>query len=144
MNRGNPLPQWQKAIFSSRWFWIVIIAILLFILYSLTTVAQKRYEINKSISEKKALVAQLEEENERLDNLFQYYSSDYYREEIARRDLGFQRPGEEVVATPQNVDNQDDNATVAPSDFTGTGVEPEVADQSNFERWWQQFFGIEL
>lgn len=80
-------------------------------------------EINHLIGQQQAM----EQKNLDLQQSLQYFSSDSYKEKLAREQLGLQRKGEIVFNFPQLANPDSENSSHAP-------------ELSNPEKWWQYIF----
>ncbi len=66
-------------------------------LYVLSTSLYKSYQVDKFIKTAEDENAKLEVSNTALKEDYEYYSSDAYKEKIAKQNFGLIRPGEEVI-----------------------------------------------
>ncbi len=86
---------------------------------------QQRHAIDKQIAALKAQEQQLDQKNKDLEQSLQYFSSDNYKEKLAREQLGLKKDGEIVVNFPNlNASAQGNQQPKA----------------SNPQKWWQYFF----
>lgn len=125
----------------SRTTKIILIAefiLLSYMLYVLATSLYKSYQVDRFITAAEQENAALEQENETLAEDYEYYSSDAYKEKIAKQNFGLVRPGEEVIV-------------LAPDDgiyLTNEEREVQVSqhyyeDLSNPRKWFLFFFDRE-
>jgi len=106
-----------------------------FIIYSFIIVGKVVYDNwqqNKVIDRQKQEIAGLENEIEDLKLRIAYYKTDTYREKIARGELRYAMPGENVVAVPYD--------PVAQSE-TGNNASPTTITRPNYIYWRIYFFG---
>jgi cell division protein FtsB len=94
--------------------------------------AYKNYQINQRIKELQASITTLNEQNTNLKNLIAYYQTETFRELEARRKLGLKKPGEIVVALPENTE-----------EVLQTENPEEKKEQTtpNWKKWWEYLFG---
>lgn len=94
--------------------------------------AYRNYQINQRIEELETSISTLEEQNADLKNLIAYYQTETFRELEARRKLGLKKPGEIVIALPENTETPPESEN------------PEEKKQTNIpnpKRWWEFLFG---
>ncbi len=112
----------------------LISASLVFVVFTTFSLAQ---EMNRRIQVKRE-VAQLEQEVKKLnkslvemENLNHYFSSDAYKERMAREKLNYRAPGEEVVIVPEEGWQKNEDIS----------SEEELSkDMPMPLRWWNAFF----
>jgi len=96
----------------------------------------QNFQINQEIVFLKNEIIQLEQQNIQYKNLIAYLKTESFREKEARRKLGYQKPGETVIAIPK-----DSFLHVDP----GTTKTNETLDNkpvlSNPQKWWDYVFG---
>lgn len=90
---------------------------------------QLQQEINKLRSE----IAVLEAENERLTYDIEYYKTDEFLEQAARRKLNLKGPGEIVTVIPV-ADKASDNNSLG-------NFRPDEPPKSNWQSWMDFLFG---
>lgn len=88
---------------------------------------QQRHKINSEISHLKQEQANLEARNNALQQSLQYFSSDTYKEKLAREQLGLKKEGEIVINYP-------------PGGIPNDGNEKPQKAQTNPQKWWQFLF----
>lgn len=115
---------------------IVEFLVVSYLLYTLTKSVYQSYQIDQHIENFKRENDLIAEENKQKEADYNYYSSDAYREKIAKQNLGLVNPGEEVIVIP----NSPDSLVVASGDLN-----PEIENLSfqalaNPQRWWKFFF----
>ncbi|MFA5967269.1 MAG: septum formation initiator family protein [Patescibacteria group bacterium] len=96
----------------------------------------QNYQINQEIAKLKVEIVQLGNENLQFKNLIAYLKTESFREKEARRKLGYKKPGEQVVAIPQD--------NFIHTDPGNTKTEPAPEDQpqlSNPQKWWDYILG---
>ncbi len=118
-----PIPK----IFQSKLFLIATLIVLLGVFGLELQQWQQRHKINSEINQLKQEQADLESRNQALQQSLQYFSSDNYKEKLAREQLGLKKEGEIVVNFPTDGVTKDN----APA--------PEQP-KNNFQKWWQYIF----
>ena len=111
-----------------------------YLLYTLTASVYKSYLIDQHIKSFEVENTRIEEENRIKSEEFDYYSSDAYKEKIAKQNLGLVIPGEEVIIIPN--ESFDDVGSGMASDGDDTAGNA-YSSLSNPEKWWKFFFDIE-
>ncbi len=110
-----------------------------YMLYSLTVSVYKHYQIQQHIKDYEQRNAQLELQNSQKIEDFQYYTSDQYREKIAKQSLGLVNPGEKVIvltpaASNPFLDEEDDYFD------SRIPLQKRYSDLPNYMKWWKFFF----
>lgn len=87
---------------------------------------QQRRKIDSEIKHLEQEQAELEQRNNALQQSLQYFSSDTYKEKLAREQLGLKKDGEIVVNYPPE----------------GVASQPAEAPKpsNNFQKWWEYIF----
>ncbi|OGY42932.1 MAG: hypothetical protein A2729_02650 [Candidatus Buchananbacteria bacterium RIFCSPHIGHO2_01_FULL_39_14] len=94
----------------------------------------KNNKINQEISSLKTEIGNVETNNTRLKNLIEYFNSNAYIEEKARRDLGLKLKGERVIVV-------NDNKTASnPMKSEGSQIARSETNLNNPQKWWLYFF----
>jgi len=107
---------------------LLFIAVILYIFFLLGKSIWQHYQLNNQIKKIEDQIAQLEAKNWDLQEQIKYYQSDAYKEKEAREKLGYQKPGETVIALPPPP-KKEENKTSKTS-----------FSQPNWQRWWNFFF----
>jgi len=114
---------------------IVEFFLVAYLVYSLTKNVYNSYQVDKTIEAFEAENAQIEEENRQKTEDYLYVTSEEYIDKIAKQELLYINPGEEVIV-------------IIDEDFEDPLPEEELNDdvakyngQSNPEKWWEFFFG---
>lgn len=112
---------------------IVIIAAIvsIFLLASLAQEVNRRWQVQREVARLSEEVREMEHQVVQLDNLNKYFATEDYQERVAREQLNYQAPGENVVLIP----DPPEEVAVASSEVT----EPQQP-LSIPEKWWQVFF----
>lgn len=115
---------------------VFISAIALYMLVSTIETIWQNYKINNEIVKLKVEIAELQAEGESLKNLIAYRGTESFKEREARRKLGYQKPGEKVLAIPYSgLDSIEFGQTKE------TGDEEEIKKLTNPQKWWDYIFG---
>lgn len=114
---------------------IVGFFIVAYMLYNLTVSIYDNYQIEQHIAEFERKNIELENENQKKLEDFQYYTSKEYIEKVAKQNLGLINQGEKVIIIPDEdliVLSEDENAMAASAEIR--------ASWSNQKKWWKFFF----
>ncbi|MEK7499613.1 MAG: septum formation initiator family protein [Patescibacteria group bacterium] len=106
-----------------------IIAIL--ILFSLAQEMNRRWQVQREVTRLEADVNKMERKVVELEQLNAYFSTQDYKERLAREQLNYRAPGEKVVLIPERV---------AGAIQTNASVNTPEASLSIPLRWWYLFF----
>ncbi|MDP2812683.1 MAG: septum formation initiator family protein [bacterium] len=112
---------WNSNIFS---FFLVILLILSFVKVSKEVIL--RYEINKEIKELETQLGELEDKNQKMEQLVAYLNTEEYVEKQARLKLNLSKPGEKQIFLTGN-ESVDD-------------LEVSGDDSPNIMKWYDYFF----
>lgn len=122
----------------SRTTKIILIAefvLLAYMLYVLSVSLYRSYQIDRVIKETEDKNARLEHENQTLGEDYEYYSSDAYKEKIAKQNFNLIRPGEEVIVlAPQEKQFLTDEEKAV------QGSKQYYQKLSNPQKWFHFFF----
>ncbi len=133
-----PSRQQVSAFFSGLLEKGLVLVIILYIGWSVSRSVMQNYQINQKIQALNDQVLELEQEKAYLTTLIAYYKTDTFKELKAREELGYQKPGEHVIAVP--VDPSDIPAGAdSKSDFVAIPPPPPLP-QPNYVRWYRYFF----
>lgn len=109
----------------------VAVAIGIFLLVSLAQEMNRRWQIQREVAALEAEVREAQRKTIELDQLNQYFRTDDYQERLARENLNYRAPGEQVVLIPEG----------APEVPVASGeVAHPVPSHSTPEKWWRIFF----
>lgn len=101
----------------------------LVVVLSLGQEMNRRWQIQREVSQLEKEVANMQRTITQLENLNQYFRTDDYQERLAREKLNFQAPGEKVVLIP-------DETQVAEAAVE----QPAERVLPIIEKWWRIFF----
>ena len=116
-----------------------VLAVLIVFVYMFVATGQaiwQNYQINQEIAKLKLEIVQLGKDNVQLKNLIAYLKTDSFKEKEARRKLGYKKPGEKVVAIPQ-----DNFAYTNPGNTKETAPADNQPNLNNPEKWWEYILG---
>ena len=116
----------------------VIIGIVIFVYMFVATgeAIWQNYRINQEIVQLKLEIAQLEQQNAAFKNLIAYLKTESFKEKEARRKLGYRKPGEQVVAIPQ-----DNFINTDPGNTKGDAPVDNQPHLTNPQKWWEYVLG---
>ncbi|MBI2639238.1 septum formation initiator family protein [Candidatus Peregrinibacteria bacterium] len=117
---------------------LVEFLLLAYMLYVLSTSLYKSYQVDRFIRTAEEENAKLEKSNLSLAEDYAYYSSDAWKEKIAKQNFGLVRPGEEVIILAP--DNQ---MYLSEEDRAVKASEQYYASLSNPKKWFLFFFDRE-
>lgn len=133
----NPI----RKFLSQRKFKIsvsALIAVVVFVYMFIATgeALWQNYQINQEIVQLKNQIIQLKNDNVKLNNLIAYLKTESFREKEARRKLGYKKPGEQVVAIPQ-----DNFISTDPGNTKEQAAPNNQPQLSNPQKWWEYILG---
>lgn len=116
-------------------FWLGL-GIVLYIFFLLILEGGKSYRLHNQADQINAEIEQLESDTELLQYKIAYYTTDVYKERLAREKLGLQYPGESVVIVRgSKPERAKSSLQLSQTDERITG--------SNFQSWLEFLFGGE-
>lgn len=101
------------------------------ILFSLAQEMNRRWQVQREVTRLEADVNKMERKVVELEQLNAYFSTQDYKERLAREQLNFRAPGEKVVLIPERV---------AGAQQTNPAANTTEATLSIPLRWWYLFF----
>lgn len=120
----------HNRFFRSKWFFSILVVVLVLLGYSYGNALYKDYTIKQDIEKLKLNIQSLETEKFESLELLDYVMSDDFVEREARRSLNLQEPGEEVYMV----------AATATTRIAVASVEPEKNSRlKNPVKWWYYF-----
>lgn len=117
-----------KNVLKSKFLIIPGVVILLLTLLFLVNELQRKYQIRRMIRGLEQEISAMESKNRELLGLADYFKTSEFRERQARTLLNLQKPGEFVVALPDDEEPPPEPATQA------------ELRESNWVAWWKYFF----
>ena len=133
--RGARSRKWRSQIIL-----IVGAIVLVYLLLADILAVVQVYRIDSTIVQLQKQTAELQNQNQDLNNLIAYLKTDSFREKVARRELGYQKPGEKVLIIPNPA------AATPGVDNTGSAVQPTPSREDilnslpTYKKWWYYFF----
>jgi len=130
-----------KKILSSKLSLLASVVLLVLISVALGKVIYRRYLIEQEIGAMREEIEKAEGKNKELSDLIAYFSTDAFREKMARQKLNLQRPGETVVALPVKKEGE---KIILGSEDDSSENRARSEDAENFlanaKKWWHYFF----
>ena len=125
-------PKKKFRWFASGAFIVSGLAIVIFLGIAAGKETYRKYQIQKEIDSLQQEAEKVNEKNQELERLIEYFQTDAYKELEARKRLGLQKEGEKVVIikpTPENYFQEIENKNSAEDQEIG-----------NLKKWWRYFF----
>jgi cell division protein FtsB len=122
---------------TARFILIAEFIVAIYMVIALTTSEYNSYKIEQYIKEFEAENQVLLEENNTLNDKYEYFTSPEYQEKIAKQNFGLVNPGEKVLIIPEN-----SNMT-AEEEFQNNVSTERIRfyrDLPNAVKWWYYFF----
>ena len=113
-------------IFHSKIFLTAVLIVLLVVFGLELNQWQQRRKIDSEIRHLVEEQASLEDRNNALQQSLQYFSSDTYKEKLAREQLGLKKDGEIVINFPP--------------EGIASSTDQEVKPVQNWQKWWEYIF----
>lgn len=130
-------------VFHSKIFSLAGIVALFFISLSLGKEVYRKYQIQKEINLMEQEVKNLENNNADLNKLIEYFKSDAFLENEARKKLNLQKPDEKVVIFTDTAENHSPAQNNTPNtalQSAQNSQEIEEKEMENYQKWWDYFF----
>lgn len=140
MKRHDKQVTTLKRILSSKLILVGSLILLIFISIALGKVVYRRHAIQQEIKAIRQEVEMAEGKNKELSELIGYFSTDAFKEKMARQKLNLQREGETVVAIP--VKKKTEDVTILGMNDNQQNSTGEEVDggRDNPRKWWYYFF----
>jgi cell division protein FtsB len=122
----------EQLIETGKRFLTFLVAV--YLIFLLGRAVYQNYLVRERIANIEESIEALKAQNKRLENLIAYYQTETFRELEARSKLGLKKPGETVVALPENSDEE------APSGPSPVRTQGEF-EKPNYIKWWEYLFG---
>ncbi len=126
----------MDKFFSSKFFLILLVLILIGVITALGKESYRKYQLNKEIDNLKQEITSLEEENKKISELLNYFESDEFLEKQARLKLNLLKQGEKLVII--NSQEQESDLNVSDSNLNLKDKQ-ESKKISNIKKWWSWF-----
>ncbi len=139
MNRTSH--NWEKNPRNNSGIWIkfflaICLASFVLVAYSLFKETYKKRQIQEEVEQLQTQVVSLEQGNQKLKGLIEYFRTQNFSEKEAREKLNVKKEGEKVVIL-RSQDNQKENSQEE-------DLEEEDLLIPNPLKWWAYFFGENL
>lgn len=126
-----------------RWWKKIVIGMVVllggWVLYLSSKQIERNHRIQEEVSSLETEAVKIRRENETLSEKIQYFSSDDFREQEAKKKLGLKKSEETVVIIkPQPEQNKEGEGSPVMKQQTSTDVGNE--NMPNYEKWWKIFF----
>ncbi len=125
-------PKNKFMLFTSGLFVVVGLVVIVFLGVAMGKETYRKYQIQKEIDSLKQEAEEVENKNQELNQLIEYFQTDVYKKLALRKKLGFQEEGEKVVIIkpfPENYINEISN-----------GESGNNGEFSNIKKWLEYFF----
>lgn len=129
----------KSIIFSPKVLTFFCLVLLILLSVPVVKKIKQKQRVDAEITNLQEEVASLEKENQELDKLIEYLKSDQFLEEQTRMNLGFKKPGEEVLVITEEEKKQK-TAEDFSSDKSREEGGGEKYSRSNPQKWWNHFF----
>jgi len=110
----------------------------------------RKYQLTKEINRLKSEIERLENKDQNLADLLEYFEDESYLEKEARLKLNLQKPGEKLVIISKDQQGQSGQTEQSCLDCSveqGKGIPEETGllggkqqAETNFWKWWEYFF----
>jgi cell division protein FtsB len=114
---------------------IVGLVIIVLISIPLAKNVSQRYRTNKEIDNLQREIIAQQNKNSQLKTMISYMQSDQFVEEQARLNLGYKKPGEQMVVIQKQNEADNKNKVNGAADNMKANNQP-----NNFTRWLKYFF----
>lgn len=126
-----------------RWWKKIVIGVVILLsgwgLYISSKQIERNRRIQDEVSSLEVEAVKIRRENETLSEKIDYFSSDNFREQEAKKKLGLKKAEETVVIIkPQPEQNKGGDASLATDKRSSENVGNEAS--ANYEKWWKIFF----
>ncbi|MEA1909753.1 MAG: septum formation initiator family protein [Patescibacteria group bacterium] len=136
--KKNPIREYLAKVSPKIQLGSLISGIVLTYMFIITIEAVvQNYQINKEIVKLKNEIVYLQQEKTHLNHLIAYLKTESFKEKEARRKLGYQKPGEQVVALPRDSFIHTDPGVTSTENNKGN-VTPTM---TNPQKWFDYIFG---
>ena len=117
---------------ASELFIVAGLAVIIFLGVAAGKETYRKYQIQKEINSLQREADKINEKNQELGRLIDYFQTDAYKELEARKEFGLQKEGEKVVIIKRSPENY-----IGKTSNFGSGDNEDV---SNARKWWRYFF----
>jgi cell division protein DivIC len=116
---------------------ILLLAVLLYVTYRLSNKVYKRNQINKEVMKLQTEIANLNQENQDLNELINYLQTDDFKEKEAKDKLNLIKEGEQLVLVKEKESQLQE---IVEEEKSKTEV---VVNHANYYWWWYYFFNLQ-
>lgn len=128
----------KSGFFSNFMFKLLVVLgllVLFFIFYKLSRQVYRQKEINQEIASLQKEIDRLNQDNNQLRELGEYFQTDHFKEKEAREKLGLIKEGEQLIEIKEKE---------VPMQEKEKEEKPEIEiNQPNYYYWWHYFFSLE-
>jgi len=118
-----------QEFLKSRIATVALSGVLIFVMVITARIFVQKRVVDREIAKLQDQMERVKKDNEQLSSLIQYLNTTEYQERQAREKLNLKKDGEFVVVLPQG-------------STSGTeATQTEATKASNYERWFNYFFG---
>lgn len=125
-----------KNLLYSKFFLIFCLVLVMLLSVSVVKEVLRKIEINREINFLEQEIAQMENKNQELAELIDYFNTSRFQEKEVKSRLNLKEQGETVVFIPEN--NRTGNFSITTEDSGNEGVK--TAQITNPQKWWGYFF----
>ena len=125
-----------KGILSSKILLCLATFVLIGLVVNLGQESYRKYRLNKEIGDLKSQIETLENSNQQLNGLMDYFGQNSYLEKEARVKFNLKKPDEKVVILSDGASNQ--SYSKPSGNFASSSIKQ--ADTANYWKWWEYFF----
>ena len=140
----SPKKQKRKGLIGfltgPKLFTVIGAVILVLISVPLMEKWHQKQKVDEEVKQIKQEISQVENENQRLEELIQYLKSDQFLEEQARKNLGLKKKGEEVVVIEEQKGKVAGAFAKNDKHSSNTSNKKNSRVESNWKKWWNYFF----
>lgn len=116
-----------------KFFLFISLAVFFLVAYSLVKETRKKYQIQKEVDKLKEEAVSLEQGNQKLKGLIDYFETDNFSEKEAREKLNVKKEGEKLVILKEQ-------EIVLDKEEEESGEEDVKPDIPNWLKWFEYFF----
>ncbi len=124
----------ERVLNAGKRLFLLLLA--LYLIFLIGRSVYTNFRVKQRVAEIEMEIGELKIEHQRLSNLIAYYQTETFRELEARSKLGLKKPGEIVIAVPENADEPLEEKLRQPKD--DPDQKPETP---NYIKWWEYIFG---
>ena len=118
-------------IFSSKVLFVIFLIIIIYLSINVYREIKQRVEVRREISNLKMEIENLDNENNKLGELIEYFETEEYVESISREKLGYKKPGEKII-----IFTEEDSDSI----LNIEREREELEKGPNIKLWWNYFF----